>query len=284
MRMIMLHLWHYVNVAETPRTPPTFENAGARPLPGPRLGLVVEDLHVEAAQPVVPQVEGEVGHVGEHVDEVGGQLLQAGAPHHQHQLVALDALEGVQGQRVQLRARQLQLLELGAERAVDLTWAGQFDRLRVYEVTWKTRSWAPSQCDGLFSTAAICYSVIYRKSRCLISEHSVWFEYPSGEAAQGCDSRDDAAEAEFEALNARPTLDAEVGEVTELSEGVGVEPSQVGQILYSQILQATQSEEALLGQHADGVVRNIHVFQLCGKSFSVIVHISCFPIALQGLQ
>ena len=127
--MIMSHRWHNVNVAETPRKPPTFENAGARPLPGPRLGLVVKDLHVEAPQPVVPQVEGEVGHVGEHVDEVGGQLLQAGAAHHQHQLVTLDALEGVQGQRVQLRARQLQLLELGAERAVDLTWAGQFDRL-----------------------------------------------------------------------------------------------------------------------------------------------------------
>ena len=129
--MIMSHRWHNVNVAETPRKPPTFENAGARPLPGPRLGLVVKDLHVEAPQPVVPQVEGEMGHVGEHVDEVGGQLLQAGAAHHQHQLVTLDALEGVQGQRVQLRARQLQLLELGAERAVDLTWAGQFDRLYV---------------------------------------------------------------------------------------------------------------------------------------------------------
>ena len=110
----------------------TFENPRARPLPRPRLGLVVEDLHSQVPQPVVPQVEGEVGHVGEHVDEVDGQLRDARVAQHEHQLVSLDALERVQGQRVQLGAGQLQLLQLWAERAVDLTWSGQFIRLRDF--------------------------------------------------------------------------------------------------------------------------------------------------------
>ena len=71
-------------------------------------------------QSVVPQVQREVRHVGEHVDEVDGQLAEAGAAHDQHQLVPLDPLERVQGQRVQLGAGQLELLQFGAERTVDL--------------------------------------------------------------------------------------------------------------------------------------------------------------------
>ena len=104
----------------------TFENARARPLPRPIFGLVVEDLHVQPPQPVVPQVQGEVSHVGEHVNEVEGQLLDARVAYHQHQLVPLDPLERVQGQRVQLGAGQLELLQLWTERAVDLTWSGHF--------------------------------------------------------------------------------------------------------------------------------------------------------------
>ena len=114
----------------------TFENPRARPLPRPRLGLVVEDLHPQVPQPVVPQVEGEVGHVGEHVYEVDGQLLDARVAHHEHQLVPLDPLERVQGQRVQLGAGQLQLLQFWPERAVDLMGSGQgqFSRLRDFAI------------------------------------------------------------------------------------------------------------------------------------------------------
>ena len=82
-------------------------------------GVVVEHAPAHAVHLVVPEVEREVGDVGEHVHEGVGQPRQLRITDGQQQLVALDPLEGVQAHRAD-GAGDLQLFQLRAESAKDL--------------------------------------------------------------------------------------------------------------------------------------------------------------------
>ena len=68
------------------------------------------------------------------------------------------------------------------------------------------------------------------------------------ERLEGGEAGDDGAQAELELLYLRPALDVEGGEVSQLGQGVRVEPLEVGQVVHHEALQAVEAVEALLGE------------------------------------